>query len=275
MMSRNDELLVRSSGAVLTGVSGVQAAISSGLVLHPTTSALGYAGIVSSSYGVYQGAKRAFGEYDAREAVVDPLVKSYDISTALGSGVGSSASSIIPSYLERRGAQVRDTAIEYAMFGAAAGVTSATIKGADKAVSGAVKGMSSRKALSIRPTSSKYYSVLYRAKLRKGIDYPGFNDRVHFKEANKQLYNTMSSDEKSKRAYEEIFPGLYNSISPNKLGLFPSKPPTKQGLTWHHIYHEEGVLELIPRSHHRSSGTVQKNLHPNNKGGMKVWGGGR
>ncbi len=57
--------------------------------------------------------------------------------------------------------------------------------------------------------------------------------------------------------------------------VFPSRPPTELGLTWHHNSYEIGILELIPRSHHTSAGIVQQNLHPKKKGGIEIWGGGR
>jgi hypothetical protein len=53
---------------------------------------------------------------------------------------------------------------------------------------------------------------------------------------------------------------------------FPSLPPTRQGLTWHHNSYEKWVMELIPRAHHSAPGPVQSNLHPNQQGGMKIWG---
>jgi hypothetical protein len=54
-------------------------------------------------------------------------------------------------------------------------------------------------------------------------------------------------------------------------------PPIRgvDGLTWHHHPTRPGVLQLIPRAHHKAKGPVQKSLHPDGRGGMQNWGGGR
>ena len=126
-----------------------------------------------------------------------------------------------------------------------------------------------------RPTNTSYYSTLFQAQLEKGKHYPGKTDRYHFQEANRQLHELMEKDKYMKNLFDESYPGLSDFVKPSKAGVYPAKPSTKIGLTWHHNSYREGLMELIPRIHHRAPGAVQKNLHPNNKGGMRIWGGGR
>jgi adhesin HecA-like repeat protein len=126
-----------------------------------------------------------------------------------------------------------------------------------------------------RPQQSPYYTSIFNAQLEKQKHYPGKLDKVHFQEANKQLYNSMQSDLSLKASLNRLYPGLEKAIAPNAKGVFPSKPPTSIGLTWHHDAYNAGRMDLILRSHHTSAGPVQHNLHPNQKGGMELWGGGR
>ncbi|KAB2907697.1 MAG: hypothetical protein F9K40_04825, partial [Kofleriaceae bacterium] len=48
------------------------------------------------------------------------------------------------------------------------------------------------------------------------------------------------------------------------LGLSP------QHWTWHHVPHRPGVMQLIPRDQHAQA--YKSILHPDNKGGMSLWG---
>ena len=127
----------------------------------------------------------------------------------------------------------------------------------------------------VRPQESPYYSTIFQAQLEAVKHFPGKPDRLHFQEANKQLYQNLSSNPGFQKAFEKHFPGITNFLTPSSNGAFPAKPPIQYGLTWHHNSYTPGLMELIPREHHRSAGIVQKNLHPGQKGGMELWGGGR
>jgi hypothetical protein len=125
-----------------------------------------------------------------------------------------------------------------------------------------------------RPSSSSFYTTLFKAELKPGAHYPG-RDIVHFQEANKQLHSAMQLDTAFACQMETLYPGIAKAIAPGARGAFPINPPTKLGLTWHHNAHETGILELIPQTHHTAKGVVQANLHPGGKGGQQIWGGGR
>ena len=73
---------------------------------------------------------------------------------------------------------------------------------------------------------------------------------------------------------EKQYPGIIKGVQPGVRGSFSRKPPTST-VTWHHHASREGILQLIPTEQHRASGKIQSILHPNGKGGMKYWGGGR
>ena len=125
-----------------------------------------------------------------------------------------------------------------------------------------------------RPSSSSFYTTLFKAELKPGAHYPG-RDIVHFQEANKQLYSAMQLDTGFACQMETLYPGIAKAVAPGARGAFPINPPTKLGLTWHHNAYESGILELIPQTHHTAKGVVQANLHPGGKGGQQIWGGGR
>ncbi|MDI2590369.1 DUF6531 domain-containing protein [Pseudomonas sp. 681] len=125
-----------------------------------------------------------------------------------------------------------------------------------------------------RPKSSPHYSVAYEATLEKDVHYPGRSDLSHFQEGNKQLYNSMNSDPIYKDHMESAYPGIYEKVSPGPKGAHARSKPHPL-LTWHHDAYREGVLQLIPTAQHRSGGVVADVLHPGQKGGMEIWGGGR
>jgi len=124
-----------------------------------------------------------------------------------------------------------------------------------------------------RPIESPYYSTIFEARLTPNTHFPGKPERLHFQESNQQLYHFLESNPDLKMEFNTFYPGLYESIKPSQRGIYPNRPP--QGLSWHHNTYEEGLIELIPRSHHQAAGPVHHNLHPNNKGGMEIWGGKR
>lgn len=127
----------------------------------------------------------------------------------------------------------------------------------------------------IRPNTSPYYSTIVQAELTPKVHFPGRSDKVHFQEANKQLYSNITSNSEYAQMMEQHYPGITKAVSPSLKGVFPTRPPIDLGLTWHHNSYQEGLLELIPRIHHRAPGVIQSNLHPNQRGGMEIWGGGR
>jgi hypothetical protein len=118
------------------------------------------------------------------------------------------------------------------------------------------------------------YEVGYRAQLEKGIDYPGVSDARHFQEANRQLHEAFQADPTFAQRMEEVYPGIVDGVKPGSRGAFPRKAPTPD-VTWHHNPYEEGALDLVPYDQHTSEGPIQDILHPDNKGGMEKWGGGR
>ncbi|MEQ8819593.1 MAG: hypothetical protein RLY93_05065 [Sumerlaeia bacterium] len=145
-------------------------------------------------------------------------------------------------------------------------------EGVDEALR-AGRGFNAAKRVA-RPADSPIYSVAYEVELERGVHFPGRSDAIHFQEANKQLYEVMNGDARFAHMMENLYPGITEGVSPGARGAFPRTPPTPD-VTWHHHTTREGVLQLVPRSQHSAPGAVQKTLHPDGRGGMEVWGGGR
>uniref|UniRef100_UPI00378478BF RHS repeat-associated core domain-containing protein n=1 Tax=Dokdonella sp. TaxID=2291710 RepID=UPI00378478BF len=126
---------------------------------------------------------------------------------------------------------------------------------------------------SIRPVDSPNYSVAFKVKLEEQVHYPGRSDEFHFQEGNRQLDLAMNADLALATFFEKEYPGIAAGIKPGPRGAYPRRAPIS-GLTWHHAS-EPGSLELVPTNHHEASGPVQQSLHPERRGGMEEWGGGR
>jgi RHS repeat-associated protein len=128
--------------------------------------------------------------------------------------------------------------------------------------------------MSCRPANSPAYSVAFEARLQRNADYPGRSDGHHFAVGNRQLHEAFESDPSFASSMDQLYPGIVNKVRPGPRGGFHRGAPHKL-LTWHHEANREGVLQLIPREHHRAPGPVQASLHPGQRGGMETWGGGR
>lgn len=126
---------------------------------------------------------------------------------------------------------------------------------------------------STRNSESGIYSVAYEAQLPDDM-YPGVSAPRHFQEANRQLHEQFQKDPVFAQQMEQLYPGINEGVQPGARGAYPRKPPT-QDVTWHHEANREGVMQLVPREQHRAPGNIQSVLHPNNRGGMENWGGGR
>ncbi|RKT55561.1 RHS repeat-associated core domain-containing protein [Saccharothrix australiensis] len=131
-----------------------------------------------------------------------------------------------------------------------------------------------------RPSNSPHYSVAYEAELDSS-HFPGRSANHHFSEANRQLHAAFQSDPAFARSMEQLYPGIVDGVAPGPRGGFPRRGPIPgvdggdPPLTWHHHPTRPGVLQLIPYEHHTAAGPVQGSLHPNGRGGMENWGGGR
>lgn len=117
------------------------------------------------------------------------------------------------------------------------------------------------------------YSVAYEVELPSHM-YPGVSDARHFQEANRQLHEAFEREPQFAQAMETLYPGIIEGVNPGKRGSYPRTKPTK-AVTWHHEVNRAGILQLIPINQHRAKGKIQSVLHPNGKGGMENWGGGR
>jgi hypothetical protein len=107
--------------------------------------------------------------------------------------------------------------------------------------------------------------VAFEATLPSSM-YPDVPARRHFQETNTQLLRAMDSG-------EVVFSGgMERSIRQQlvKPRSTSAKPP--MGWTWHHAINE-GKLWLVPSKQHWSE-ELWPVLHPGNKGGMSIWGGG-
>ena len=117
------------------------------------------------------------------------------------------------------------------------------------------------------------YSVAYEVKLPDNM-YPGMSDARHFQEANKQLHAAFNADAEFAQEMEALYPGIIEGVQPGKRGAYPRKSPTKD-VTWHHEVRSKGILQLMPIEQHTAKGKIQSALHPQGRGGMENWGGGR
>ncbi|MCA9191115.1 MAG: HNH endonuclease [Planctomycetales bacterium] len=121
------------------------------------------------------------------------------------------------------------------------------------------------------PHSSWTYSVEIEVCIEPSLFLA--SDAKQFRECNRQLLTVLESNSYLANELEERFPGTRKFIEPGPRGGITDRPPPR--LTWHHEPERPGVLQLIPRVQHQSKGSVQKNLHPNGRGGKCNWGGGR
>jgi hypothetical protein len=126
-----------------------------------------------------------------------------------------------------------------------------------------------------RPIDSPFYSTWFEFTLTEGKHYPGFKEAIHFREANWALHNRIKNDAIFAKAIEEEVPGISKFVTPGGKGGMTGRTPASVGLTWHHHPEQKGLLQLIPVEHHQAKGVIQSILHPNQKGGMENWGGGR
>ena len=117
------------------------------------------------------------------------------------------------------------------------------------------------------------YSVAYEVELPSDM-YPGVSDARHFQEANRQLHEAFERNPQFAQAMETLYPGIIEGVKLGKRGAYPRTHPTKE-VTWHHEANRAGILQLMPINQHRAKGKIQSILHPNGKGGMENWGGGR
>ena len=117
------------------------------------------------------------------------------------------------------------------------------------------------------------YSVAYEVELPSDM-YPGVSDARHFQEANRQLHNVFKADPEFAQQMETLYPGIIEGVKPGNRGAYPRRAPTKD-VTWHHEATRKGILQLIPIEQHTAKGNIQSILHPQGKGGMENWGGGR
>lgn len=117
------------------------------------------------------------------------------------------------------------------------------------------------------------YTVAYEIELPSNM-YPDVSDAKHFQEANKQLNEAFVKDPAFAQEMETLYPGIIDGVKPGPRDAYPRTAPT-QDVTWHHEANRVGILQLVPTEQHTASGPIQSVLHPNGRGGMQNWGGGR
>ena len=109
------------------------------------------------------------------------------------------------------------------------------------------------------------YSVAAEVRL---LEKPfGTGRRGHIREANEEVLRRKESDPE----YADLLQRLGINLERNRWGSAPRRPP--KGWTWHHHPHEEGLVQLMPRSQHEAS-ELQALLHPfkYRAGGFARWG---
>lgn len=123
----------------------------------------------------------------------------------------------------------------------------------------------------LRPVDSSNYSIIGEFQLKPGT--LAASDANHFRQGNRQLYESMQSDPAFAAKLEAQNPGISAHVTPGPRGGFADTAPPR--LTWHHDAYSPGNLQLMPRVQHQSPGPIQNTLHPNQQGGRQIWGGGR
>ena len=121
--------------------------------------------------------------------------------------------------------------------------------------------------------NKEIYSVVFEVQLPNGM-YPDVSDVRHFQEANRQLNLFFKQNPDIAKQMEKLYPGIIDGVKPGPRGAYSRKAPTR-ALTWHHVANRKGILQLVLREQHEEKGKIQSVLHPNGKGGMQIWGGGR
>jgi len=110
-------------------------------------------------------------------------------------------------------------------------------------------------------------SVAFEVKLPTSM-YPGVSVGKHFQEANTQLLRAMDSDPVFATMMNDLIPGVQGQLT--KPRSVSRKSPTDW--TWHHAT-DEGIMQLVPSVQHWDP-SLWWMLHPGNRGGMSIWGGG-
>jgi RHS repeat-associated protein len=103
-------------------------------------------------------------------------------------------------------------------------------------------------------------AVAYSVAFQVTIPRLGIGTRAaHFKAANDILRNEMRLNPELAKIMDEL------GIS------VPTKGKSPFGWSWHHVPDRPGVLQLVPINQHQGS-LWQHLLHPNRRGGFKLWG---
>lgn len=102
------------------------------------------------------------------------------------------------------------------------------------------------------------YSVAFETKVSK----LGRGTRPdHFAEANVNLRTAMDADPEFARIMDDLDVKI-----PSDIGTSPAE------WSWHHVFDQPGVLQLVPRSQHSWGSAWQELLHPGKRGGFSQWG---
>jgi hypothetical protein len=113
-------------------------------------------------------------------------------------------------------------------------------------------------------SSATHYSVAFEMKLADNM-YPGKGYSTHFKAANTELSNAMSSD----ATFANSMSDLGITIPRSSTGTVLGKSPV--GWVWHHNV-EAGVMQLVPKVQHTTGSSFWGIMHPGGVGGMSIWG---
>ncbi|QYN18941.1 HNH endonuclease [Amycolatopsis sp. DSM 110486] len=116
--------------------------------------------------------------------------------------------------------------------------------------------------------SGKAYSVAYETKISEDT-YPGRSRAAHFQAANRDLAAAMDSDQEFADSMEDLIPGIGDSLVGSRGGISRRSPSPLW--TWHHAA-DDGLMQLVPRIQHESSGNLQNLFHPGGVGGFSIWG---
>ncbi len=111
-------------------------------------------------------------------------------------------------------------------------------------------------------TRANAYSAAYETTIPK----LGIGERAaHFRSANEALLAEMRANPEMANITKNLGIEVPTDATGKVLGRSPSN------WTWHHVPDKPGAMQLVPTAQHQGS-AWQQLLHPNQKGGFKIWG---
>ncbi|MDI3291662.1 RHS repeat-associated core domain-containing protein, partial [Polyangium sp. 15x6] len=107
------------------------------------------------------------------------------------------------------------------------------------------------------------YSVAFEVRLPPSLW--GRGHKKHIQAANRMLDDAVTVNPSLGQLLNNLIPDLSKSVSQ------AGGRSTPQGMVWHHVQAEAGVMHLVPLSQHTPGSQFWNALHPNGYGGYADW----